>query len=104
MRSLVHKLSYEPKVILWLVFFFFAFVCTVVPFGGPIFLGFIIYRIVKMGELKSAVDAFAPTVLGIITFSLIFYLPSWPFENFVIVTFFNLLCLGVAPGWVRFFS
>lgn len=104
MRNLVHKLSYEPKIILWLVFFFFAFICTVLPLGGPIFLGFIIYRIVKMGELKNIIDGFAPTVLGIITFSLIFYLPNWSFENFVIVTFFNLLCLGVAPGWARSFS
>ncbi|MCK9439576.1 hypothetical protein M0Q39_05970 [Patescibacteria group bacterium] len=104
MRNLVHQMTYQPKIILWLVFFFFAFICTVIPFLGPAFLGFIIYRIIKMGEVQRLADAYIPTVLGIIGHSLIFHLPSWPLENFVIVTFFNILCFAAGGVWVRFLS
>ncbi len=97
------KLSCEPKIVLWLTFFFFALICTVMPLLGPIFLGFILYRIEIMEEVKR-IDIYAPAVLGVILCSLIFYLKIWSFDNFVIITFFNLLCLRAAPGWVRFFS
>jgi len=104
MRTLVKKLSYEPKIYSWLIFFFFSFICTVVPLLGPAFMGFILYKIVRMGEVKRMADAYIPTVLGIFAFTFIFYLPSWPFENFIIVTFLNIGCLAGGSGWVRFFS
>jgi hypothetical protein len=104
MRTLVKRLSYEWRIISWLVFFFFAFIVTVVPFLGPAFLGFIIYRMVKMGEVKRLVDAYIPVVLGIMAHSLILYLPSWPFEDFIIVTFLNLYCFAAGSAWVRFLS
>jgi len=104
MRNLVRKMSYQPKIILWLVFFFFAFICNFIPFMGPTLLGFIIYKITQMGEIKRLADAFAPTVLGFIAYSLIFYLPSWSFENFVIVTFFNVFIFAIGSAWARFLS
>ena len=104
MRNLVKQLSYEPRIVLQLVVFFFAFIFTIVPLLGPACLGLIIFRVVKMGEIRKLVDVYVPIVLGIIVHGLAFYLSSWPFDAFIVVTFLNLVCFAGGCIWARFVS
>jgi len=91
MRNLLYELSKGPRIIFWLVFFFLAFLSAIIPFFGPGFLGFLIFRMAKTGQVKRVSNIFVPTILGILVYPFFLHLATWEIENIIVVSGFNVI-------------
>lgn len=90
MKNLVYKMSYQPDLIAWLIFFFSSLILTALPLGGMIILGLISYLIIQLRERNRLTDALVPAIFGITAHGVIFHLKCSPIEIFLIVLLLNV--------------
>jgi hypothetical protein len=100
-KNYISKISYQPKIIIWLIYLVASVFTTVLPIIGPFFMGYIIYKISTMGLMKNIGDIFWPSLAGVFLHGLIFQLPSWPLETSCLFLLLNSMAFVIGGYWKK---